>query len=404
MKNVVVIGGGPAGMMAAAMASENHHVTLFEKNEKLGKKLYITGKGRCNLTNACETESLFDHVVTNKNFLYSAFYIFSNERTISFLNELGLKTKVERGNRVFPQSDKSSDVIKILEKYLSQNHVEIRLNSPVKDIVIEQERVKGVLMDNDIIIDCNAVIIATGGLSYPQTGSTGDGYVWGKKAHHHIVPPKSALVPLTSNDDYVKELQGLSLRNVEATLYKRDIKIKSMMGEMLFTHFGISGPIILSLSSMMRDKDSYIIKINLKPALDMETLDHRIRRDFEKYTNKDLINALDDLLPKKLIPVIIKIAQLDQHKKVNQITKEERSQLVEAFQKLPIHIEGKRPLSEAIITSGGICVKEIDPATMASKKVKGLYFAGELIDVDALTGGFNMQIAFSTGYLAGFSC
>lgn len=404
MKNIIVIGGGAAGMMAAGIASERNNVMLIEKNEKLGKKLFITGKGRCNITNACDIEELFENVVSNKSFMYSAFYSFSNNETVRFFNDLGLSTKIERGNRVFPLSDKSSDVIKTFEKFLKAGNVNIMYNTPVKDIVINGNRVIGVLLEDNRVMNCDGVIIATGGLSYPQTGSTGDGYKWAEKAGHNIVSQKSALVPLISNDYFIKELQGLSLKNVTATLYRNNKKIMTLMGEMLFTHFGISGPIIISLSSIMDNKGKYVIEVNLKPALDYTTLDNRILRDFEKYNNKDIINSLDDLLPKKLIPIIIKNSEVDNHKKVNQITKEERSRLINSIQNLKINIDGKRSIREGIITSGGIDVKEIDPSTMESKKINGLFFAGEIIDVDALTGGFNLQIAFSTGYLAGISC
>lgn len=404
MKTIVVIGGGPGGMMAAATASEGSQVILIEKNEKLGKKLYITGKGRCNITNACDIEDLFKNVAHNGNFLYSAFYTFSNHATIQFFNDLGLKTKIERGNRVFPLSDKSSDVIKTMEKLLKEKKVDIRLNTIVKDIILENNNITGVILNNNEIINCDAVVIATGGSSYPQTGSTGDGYIWSKKMGHRVVKPTGALVPLVSNDEDIKSLQGISLRNVTATLYEGNSKINSLFGEMLFTHFGISGPIILSLSSFMKDGKKYSVKINFKPALDISQLDNRILRDFDKYANKDMINALDDLLPKKIIPIILKRASIDGHKKVNQITKEERNQLQRILTEFTISINGKRPITEAIITSGGISTKEIDPSTMASKKINNLYFAGEVIDLDALTGGFNLQIAFSTGYLAGSSC
>lgn len=404
MGKIVVIGGGAAGMMAAGTAASRHEVVLVEKNEKLGKKIFITGKGRCNFTNNCEIEELIENVVTNKSFLYSAFYTFSNISTIELFNELGLKEKVERGNRVFPQSDKSSDVIKAMSKYLEKNNVEVRLNTTVKDLLVEDDKIKGVLLENNQKIECDGVILATGGVTYSQTGSTGDGYKFAKKIGHEIIEAKGALIPLVSDDSFVKELQGLSLKNVSVSLFKGNRKVKEVFGEMLFTHFGLSGPAILSLSSLIKDEGSYTIKINLKPALDEETLDSRILRDFEKYANKSLKNALDDLLPKKMIPIIIEQSGIDEYKKVNQITKEERSKIREILQNLIVSIKGKRPINEGIITSGGIKVKEVNPATMESKIVEGFYIAGEVLDVDALTGGFNLQIAFSTGYLAGISC
>ena len=404
MSKIVVIGGGAAGMMAAGTAGARHEVILLEKNEKLGKKMFITGKGRCNFTNACEIEELIENVVTNKSFLYSAFYTFSNTSTIQLFNELGLREKVERGNRVFPQSDKSSDVIKAMSKYLEKNNVEVRLNTTVKDLLTEDGKIKGVLLENGQTIECDGVILATGGVTYSQTGSTGDGYVFAKKLGHGIIEPKGALIPLVSEDSFVKELQGLSLKNVSISLFKGNKKVKEVFGEMLFTHFGLSGPAVLSLSSIIKEEGSYTVRINLKPALDETTLDSRILRDFEKYANKSFKNALDDLLPKKMIPVIIELSGIDEYKKVNQITKEERNKIRGILQNLTVSIKGKRPINEGIITSGGIKVKEVNPATMESKVVEGLYIVGEVLDVDAVTGGFNLQIAFSTGYLAGISC
>ncbi|MFZ7120444.1 MAG: NAD(P)/FAD-dependent oxidoreductase [Eubacteriaceae bacterium] len=404
--NVIVVGGGPAGMIAAGTASmkEYNEVILIEKNEKLGKKLYITGKGRCNFTNACEIEELFDSTISNKSFLYSAFYSFSNYQTIQFFNDLGLEEKIERGNRVFPKSDKSSDVIKALEKYLKINDVNIKLKTTVKDVIVRNNKVYSIILDNQTEIKCDKLIIATGGLSYPQTGSTGDGYKWAKKLGHSIINTNAALVPLVSSDDFVVDLQGLSLKNVEVSLIKDKKVVNSYFGEMIFTHFGVSGPAILSLSSMIKDNNKYQIKINLKPSLDFNMLDKRILRDFEKYYNKDYKNALNDLLPKKMIPIIISLSRIDESKKVNQITKEERHRLINIIHNLTLNIKSKRPISEAIITSGGINTKEINPATMESKLINGLFFAGEIIDVDALTGGYNLQISFSTGYMSGNNC
>lgn len=406
INNVIVIGGGPAGMIAAGTASmkESNEVILIEKNEKLGKKLYITGKGRCNFTNACEIEELFDNIMSNKSFLYSAFYSFSNYQIIQFFNDLGLKEKIERGNRVFPKSDKSSDVIKALEKYLKINDVNIKLKTNVKDVIVKNNKVYSIILDNQTEIKCDKLIIATGGLSYPQTGSTGDGYKWAKKLGHSIINTNAALVPLVSSDDFVTDLQGLSLKNVEVSLLKDKKLVNSYFGEMIFTHFGVSGPAILSLSSIIKDNNKYQIKINLKPSLDFDMLDKRILRDFEKYYNKDYKNALNDLLPKKMIPIIISLSQIDENKKVNQITKEERHRLIDSIHNLTINIKAKRPISEAIITSGGINTKEINPATMESKLINGLFFAGEIIDVDALTGGYNLQISFSTGHMSGNNC
>ncbi|QZY56888.1 NAD(P)/FAD-dependent oxidoreductase [Crassaminicella profunda] len=407
MEKVVVIGGGAAGMIAAGTAaSRGKQVILLEKNDKLGKKVYITGKGRCNVTNNSDIEELLNHVATNKNFLYSAFYTFTNDNLINLLNNYGTPTKVERGNRVFPKSDKSSDVIKALEKYMVSHGVDIRLNTEVKEILTKDKKILGVKLSDNQNINCDKIIIATGGMSYPTTGSTGDGYKFAKGIGHNIKSLKPALVPLEVEEDWIKQLQGLSLKNVSLKTAYKDKEIHTEFGEMIFTHFGISGPIVLSMSSYISDylKNKKIQAfLNLKPALDEEKLDKRMIRDFEKYSKKQFKNALSDLLPSKLIPVIIRLSGIREDKYVNQITKDERKGLVNLLLNLPMTITRTRPVKEAIITSGGIDVKEINPSTMESKKMEGLYFTGEVLDVDALTGGYNLQIAFSTGYLAGIS-
>jgi len=404
--NLIVIGGGPAGIMAAATAAaKGVKVVLLEKNEKLGKKLYITGKGRCNVTNYGDIDDFYSNIVTNKKFLYSALQSFSNLQLIELLNSLGVKTKVERGNRVFPQTDKSSDIIKALQKHLQLNNVEIKLNTTVKKIIVQDNKITGVLLANDKHIFGEKVLIATGGMSYKQTGSTGDGYRMAQELGHSIVEPMPALVPLVIKEKWVKDLQGLSLKNVAVdAIISNKIKAKQF-GEMLFTHFGVSGPIILSISSLIKGylKTPVKLKIDLKPALSNEQLDARLQRDFDKYSGKHLKSSLDDLLPKKMIPVVLEVSGADIHKPVNQVTKKERELLIHTLKNLVLTVTGTRPLNEAIITSGGINVKEINPSTLESKIIKGLYFSGEVIDVDALTGGYNLQIAFSTGYLSGLS-
>ncbi|MCT4594707.1 MAG: NAD(P)/FAD-dependent oxidoreductase [Anaeromicrobium sp.] len=407
MSKVIVIGGGAAGMIAAATsASRGNETLLLEQNEKLGKKIYITGKGRCNITNAQDIEELINNVTTNKNFLYSAFYSYTNDDIINLMNEHGVKTKVERGFRVFPLSDKSSDVIKALEKNMLKYKVDVRLGTKVKEIIVKANKVTGVILSDNKKINCEKVIIATGGLSYPTTGATGSGYDFAKKVGHDIVKLKAALVPLETKEGWTRELQGLSLRNVEMKFYYKNKVVYSNFGEMLFTHFGISGPLVLSASNYINEyleKGNMAVTINLKPALHRDKLDKRIQRDFEKYSNKQFKNALKDLLPTKLIPIIIKLSNIAEDKTVNQITKEERKNLLDNITKLPMTVTKTRPIKEAIITSGGINVKEIDPSTMESKKIAGLHFAGEVIDVEALTGGYNLQIAYSTGYLAGMN-
>jgi predicted Rossmann fold flavoprotein len=406
-RKIIVIGGGPSGMMAAATAGgRGLDVTLIEKNEKLGKKIYITGKGRCNVTNNAETEDLIANVPTNGKFLYSAFYAFTNRDLIALLNSLGLETKVERGNRVFPVSDKSSDVIKALERHLKNNHVG-QLAGEAEKILSRDGRISAVQLKDGRLLPCDSAIIATGGMSYPSTGSTGDGYRFARELGHTVTPLNPSLVPLETMETWPKDAQGLSLKNIALTvLDKRGRKIFEDFGEMIFTHYGVSGPVILSASSYMgkMEPEKYRIQIDLKPALPEEQLDQRLQRDFSKYTRKNLSNGLDDLLPQKLIPVIIRLSEIPPDKPVHQITKEERHILVRLLKGLTLTIQNYRPIREAIITSGGVSVKEIDPGTMESRLVQGLYFAGEVIDVDAYTGGFNMQIAFSTGYLAGLNC
>lgn len=404
---VVVIGGGPSGMMAAATAAKRGlDVVLIEKNKRLGIKLSITGKGRCNITNYTDIQGLISNIPVNGKFLYSAFNTLSNDDVISFFDERGVKTKVERGNRVFPVSDKAKDVVSALTNELKRSGVQL-VYDEVIEVVSEAGVIKGVMLKAGGYISCNSVVIATGGLSYPQTGSTGDGYRFAEKNGHKIVTPKPSLVPLETYESWPKDAQGLALKNVSiSVLNKIGKKVYGDFGEMLFTHFGISGPIVLSASSYMRDTkgEGYTVLIDLKPALTSEQLDRRIQRDFEKYSRKIFSNGLDDLLPKKLIPVIIELSGVPSDKPINQITKAERLGLVELLKELRLNIKGYRPIKEAIITSGGVDVQEIDPRTMESKLVDGLFFAGEVIDVDGYTGGFNLQIAFSTGYLAGLYC
>ena len=406
MAKTIVIGGGAAGMMAAyAAAMCGNEVSLYEKNEKLGKKVYITGKGRCNVTNACETQDLLGNIVTNPKFMYSPIYTFDNNMVQSFMEEWGCPLKVERGNRVFPQSDKSYDVINALIRAMRENKVDINLDSHVSDILTENGHVTGVRV-NGCNIECDNVILATGGYSYPSTGSTGEGHTMASKLGHHITKCMPALVPFTAAEEWVKELQGLSLRNCGVTIYDGDHKIYEDFGELLFTHFGVSGPTVLSASSYAVDiirKRPLRLVIDLKPALDEKQLDARILRDFEANINRKFMNSLDKLFPKSLIPVIIERSGIDAQCRVNEITRDKRQGLVKLIKNLDLTLTGLRGFNEAIITHGGVDVKEIDSSTMESKLIKGLYFAGEMIDVDAVTGGFNLQVAWSTGYLAGIS-
>lgn len=409
MKRVVIIGAGASGMMAAKVAGDRgYKVTVLEKQKRCGQKLLITGKGRCNITNNCEIEELIENVPTNGKFLYSAFYTFTNDHVIDMFNDLGVETKTERGKRVFPVSDKAVDVVRALERQMNSNkNVEVLLNSKVDKIIAEDGAVKKVVLSDKREIECDSVIVATGGVSYPKTGSTGDGYRFAKNLGHTIITPKPSLIGLEVMEDYVADLAKLSLRNVSIEVYNsKNKKIYDDFGEMEFTKYGIDGPIIKSASCRMGDlsKDNYKIVLDLKPALDEEKLDKRIQKDFQKYSNKNFENSLNDLLPKQLIPTIVKLSKIDPYIKVNQISKEERKNLVHLIKHISFTVKNYRPIEEAIITSGGIKTSEINSSTMESKLVSGLFFAGEVIDIDAYTGGFNLQIAFSTAYLAGINC
>lgn len=408
MKKIVIIGGGAAGVMAAITAkrenSENS-VLVLEKNERPMRKVMITGKGRCNVTNNCNVDTLISNVANrNGKFLYSAFSSFTSNDLMQFLEGQKVPLKTERGNRVFPVSDKAVDIVDGFVNCAKKCGVKF-ITATVSEILTIDNKVSGVRTENSEIIECDSVVLATGGMSYPLTGSTGDGYKMAQKLGHTVIALKPSLVPLNIHEGFCPRLSGLSLKNVNLSVFEEGKKkpIYSEQGEMLFTHFGISGPLVLSASSHIRyiDKKKYIAFIDLKPALSLEQLDARILRDFKEEQNKDFANSLSALLPKSLIPVIVKLSGIESSKKVNQISKEERLKLCNLIKALPLHITGFRPIEEAIITSGGISVKEIDPKTMASKIIDGLYFAGEIIDVDAYTGGFNLQIAFSTGFVAG---
>ena len=407
MSNVIVVGGGAAGMMAAVFAARNgQNVQLLEKNEKLGKKLFITGKGRCNITNAADIEDLFTAVISNPKFLYSGFYSFTNQQVIDFFEELGVKTKVERGERVFPVSDHSSDVIAAFSRELKLLGVSVSLHTEVKELLCEQDKVCGVLLTNGKKMKADAVIVATGGISYPSTGSTGDGYRFAREAGHKVTELLPSLVPMEVRQWYAKELQGLSLRNIEIRITDGKKKLYEEFGEMLFTHYGVTGPVILSASSVVGKtlrKKELTLHIDLKPALSEEQLDKRILREFDANHNKQYKNSIDSLFPAKLKPVMIELSEIEPEKKVNEITKEERQRLVHLIKDFTMTLTGLRGYNEAIITKGGVSVKEIDPGTMESKIIKGLYFAGEVLDLDAVTGGYNLQIAWSTGYLAGIN-
>ncbi len=408
MKKVLVIGGGAAGMMAAVFAARGgREVHVFEKNEKLGKKLFITGKGRCNITNAGEMDTLFTSLVSNSKFLYSAFYGFTNEQTITFFEELGVPVKIERGNRVFPVSDHSSDVIGALSREMNRLGVEVHLHAEVEKILTDRENpelIRGIRLKNGKEVAGDACIVATGGISYPSTGSTGDGLRFAEELGLKVTELFPALVPMEVKEWYAKELQGLSLRNVTAAIYDGKKKLYEEFGEMLFTHYGVSGPIIISASSSvgkkLKEKELRLC-IDLKPALTQEQLDQRILRDFEENRNKQFKNSVDRLFPAKLKPIMIELSGISPEKKVNEISKEDRIRFVKLIKEFPMTLTGLRSYKEAIITKGGVSVKEINPGTMESKKIKGLYFIGEVLDLDALTGGFNLQIAWSTAAAAG---
>ena len=406
MKRVVVIGGGAAGLMAAVIAGrEGAKVTLLEKMNYVGKKMGITGKGRCNITNACDMSDFIKNTPGNGKFLYGAYERFTNEDLLQLLHDAGLETKVERGGRVFPASDSALDVRNTFMKLMKHYGVDVHLEEPVKKLLIDDGVVTGVVTDKETY-HADAVVIATGGKSYPATGSTGDGYILAAQAGHTITDIRPSLVPIVTEESWVKDLMGLSLRNVELSVVAKNKVQAKMFGEMMFTHFGITGPIVLSLShtvgKLMRKKNIGTIglDINLKPALSPETLDKRLQKDFELYSKKQLINGMKDLLPSRLIPLIIELAGIDPQKPINQISKEERQQIGYMLQHMPLTVKGLRPVEEAIVTAGGISLKEFNPKTMESKLVKGLYGAGEVLDIDAFTGGYNLQAAFSTGYVA----
>lgn len=407
MSKVIIAGGGAAGMFAAVTAAaKGHKVHVYEKNEKLGKKLFITGKGRCNLTNACDREDLFDAVCTNGKFLYSAFYGFTNQDTVDFFEECGLRTKVERGNRVFPQSDHSSDVIAALTKKMKELGVQVHLNTEIREVLSAEGRVTGVCTRDGKRESADAVIIATGGLSYQSTGSTGDGYRFARALGHRVTELSPSLVPFNIKEETAGRLQGLSLRNVRAFVYSGKKCLYEEFGEMMFTHFGVTGPLILTASSRIQKqlkKGELRLVIDLKPALSEDQLDKRVLRDFEEAKNKQFRNALGGLFPAKLIPVMVERSQIPPEKRVNEISREERRKLIYEIKNFELTITGLRDYNEAIITKGGVHVKEIHPSTMESRLVSGLYFAGEVLDLDAVTGGFNLQIAWSTAYAAGSS-
>ncbi len=406
MKRVVLIGGGAAGLMAAVIAGrEGAKVTLLEKMNYVGKKMGITGKGRCNITNACDMSDFIKNTPGNGKFLYGAYERFTNEDLLQLLHDAGLETKVERGGRVFPASDSALDVRNTFMKLMKHYGVDVHLEEPVKKLLVDDGVVTGVVTDRETY-HADAVVIATGGKSYPATGSTGDGYILAAQVGHKITDIRPSLVPIVTEESWVKDLMGLSLRNVELSVVAKNKVQAKMFGEMMFTHFGITGPIVLSLShtvgKLMRKKNIGTIglDINLKPALSPETLDKRLQKDFDLYSKKQLINGMKDLLPSRLIPLIIELAGIDPQKPINQISKEERQQIGYMLQHMPLTVKGLRPVEEAIVTAGGISLKEFNPKTMESKLVKGLYGAGEVLDIDAFTGGYNLQAAFSTGYVA----
>lgn len=387
MAKVIVIGAGPAGIMASISASKNHDVILLDGNDRVGKKLFITGKGRCNVTNVKDISEFFDYIYGNPHFLYSALYSYTNEDTISFFENQGIKLKAERGGRIFPVSDKSSDIIKGLSNELKNSNVEVRLNSKVTNIISKDNRIVSVEINNSQKISGDHFIIATGGASYPLTGSRGEGQQFAKKLGHSIIDLKPSLVPIELDEDWLPELMGLSLKNISLNLLKNNKSLYKDQGEMLFTRFGMTGPLVLKASRFIMDNSKYIAVLDLKPALEISELDKRIQKDFIKYQNKDFKNSLDDLLPQKIIPLIIRLSGIPEDKKVNVITKEERRNLVHILKNIKMNIKGLRPLNEAIVTAGGVNTLEIDPSTMKSKIISNLSFAGEVIDVDAFTGG-----------------
>ncbi len=411
MSKVAVIGGGAAGMMAAvAAAGHGHEVSLFEKNEKLGKKIYITGKGRCNLTNDCEVEELLQAVCVNRKFLYSAFYGFTSQDTIAFFENAGMRTKTERGNRVFPVSDHSSDVISALSRQLKQSGVKIYLETEVAEVLQKECEdgtcISGIRLTSGKQISADAVVVATGGISYRTTGSTGDGYRFAEELGHSVTELSPSLVPIETADGWAEKLQGLSLRNVEVTVLDGKKELYREFGEMMFTHYGVTGPLILTASCVIQKKlkaHPLQLLIDLKPALSVEQLDARILREFEAAKNKQFKNVLGTLFPAKLIPVMIERCGIPAEKAIHDISKEERRMLVEFTKRFPLTLLRLRDYNEAIITRGGVSVKEVNPTTMESRKVSGLYFAGEVLDLDAVTGGFNLQIAWATGHAAGSS-
>ncbi len=407
MSKVLIAGGGAAGMFAAITAArQGQEVHVYEKNEKLGKKLFITGKGRCNITNACDMDTLFDSVITNSKFLYSSFYGYTNQDVIDFFENIGVRTKTERGERVFPQSDHSSDVIRALEAEMRRLGVHIHLHTGVKRVISTDGSFDHIELMDGSIVKGDSCIVATGGLSYQTTGSTGDGYRFARDNGHTVTDCMPSLVSMTTKEEWVPRLQGLSLRNVRTAIFDGKKKLYDEFGEMLFTHYGVSGPLMLSASSVigkkLKEKELKLM-IDLKPALSMEQLEKRVLRDFEENQNRQFKNAVGKLFPSKLIPVMIELSGIGEEKKVNVISSEERQKFMSLIKNLPVTLTGLRGYNEAIITKGGVKVKEIDPSTMESKLVKGLYFAGEVLDLDAVTGGFNLQIAWSTAYAAGMA-
>ncbi|MDO5690450.1 MAG: NAD(P)/FAD-dependent oxidoreductase [Tissierellia bacterium] len=402
MNRIIVVGAGPAGIFAALFAkTADNQVLLLERNNRIGRKLSITGKGRCNITNAADISEFFEQINRNGRFLYSALYSYTNRDLMEFLGAQGLEMKVERGGRVFPTSDRALDVIDVLDKSLRKKGVDLRLETTVKGIQYEGGVFR--LKTNHGDLEGDRLILATGGVSYPKTGSDGQGLRFAANLGHSIREPRASLVPLVIEDEWVPKLQGLSLKNVELRLYQKDAFLSQEFGEMLFTHYGVSGPIVLTLSTRMKEQAGYRLELDLKPALTKQQLDKRILRDFEKYQNKQIKNALGDLTLQGLVPILLRLAAIDGDTFVHQITKEEREALGRVFKAIPMQVTGFRPVSEAIVTAGGVDVSQINPKTMQSKEIPGLYFAGEMMDVDANTGGYNLQIAFSTGYTAGIN-